>query len=533
MRFSFANTHVYPGCKIGCPAVDRAARPARAIDTIPRSAPIVAAFRARPDLIFANGFNRLVLAGFIGALSGAAHAALTVGPSVLETYGYMSDPAYGPCINAALSDDARWLTFSCFSSDIAPGDDNDRYDTFLLDRRTRQVQRISVGSLGQEHRFDSHRGFVSPDGRRVVFNSYAKLDPSIPWDYYDLGISNVFLRDLDDGTTVLIGKNNQGDPERLGTSLSTVLHERHEVFFSSGANLFGDDTNDPLSHDLYVRNWRTGALEMISIGVDGAQGDCHTSTHSAVSQNGRYVVFSSCATDLSDDNPLRTNNLFLRDRWLGTTRRLTWPWMGGEFVVSPAYYLDYTAGRLIADRYVPFGAISGELVPGVDNNRVNTYLLDIQTGQIELISRSWDGSPSAEGHRPSMSADGRYLAFYSRSPDIMADPGPTPAVYLKDRFTGEIVNASAGLATPFYSYFAQVNLSANGSTLAFTWRYDDTAPQPYAGRELIYTVSIHGTPIEPPVPEPVPSTSWTGRFAALAALLLGGWITLHRRRRAT
>ncbi|MCR6701846.1 MAG: hypothetical protein NVV68_12115 [Dokdonella sp.] len=50
---------------------------------------------------------------------------------------------------------------------------------------------------------------------------------------------------------------------------------------------------------------------------------------------------------------------------------------------------------------------------------------------------------------------------------------------------------------PFNSHFAQVDLSA-GSTFAFTWRYDDSAPQRYAGRELIYTVSIHGTPLDPP-----------------------------------
>ncbi|ANB19351.1 TolB family protein [Dokdonella koreensis] len=478
--------------------------------------------------------NRLLIAVLAASLAGSADAALTVGPPMLETYGYEGEPSYGPCGNAVLSDDAHWLTFSCFSRDIVPGDDNDRYDTFLLDRQTRQTQRVSVDSLGQEHRFDSNRGVASADGRRVVFNSNAKLDPSIPWDYYKLGISNVFLRDLERGTTSLIGLNSRRESERLGTRLVTAHHRREEVLLLSGANLLGEDTNGPLMEDLYVRNWRTAAIELVSTSTEGHQGNCYTQGDSIISDSGRYIVFMSCASNLSDDNPLRTGNLFLRDRWLGTTRRLTRPWTGGEFIASPSYYLDSTAGRIIGDRYVPFGATSGELVPGVGTIQANTYLLDIQTGQIELISRGWDGSThSAEGWRPSMSADGRYLAFYSRSPDIMVDPGPGPAVYLKDRFTGETVNVTATLARPLYFYFAQVNLSADGSTLAFTWRYDDDAPQPYAGRQLIYTVSIHGTPIAPPEPEPVPATAPMARFAAFVALLLGAWIALRRRRNTT
>lgn len=477
-------------------------------------------------------FNRFLIAGLSAALANAAEAALTVGSPSLETYGYGGQPAFGPCINAALSGDARWLTFSCFSRDIVPGDDNDRYDTFLLDRHTRQTQRISVDSLGQEHRFDSGIGFASQDGLSVVFSSYAKLDPTIPWDYYELGIRNVFLRDLEHGTTALIGLNHLGASEQLGTRLFSVLYDRNEVLLSSGANLLGDDTNNPLTHDLYVRNWYTGTIELISGSPNGEQGNCFTDG-AVISGDGRYAVFVSCASNLTDDNPLGTRNLFVRDRWLGSTRRLTRPWTGGEFIAPHYFNLDLSTGRIIGNRYVPFSAIGGELVPGAHPSQPQAYLLDIQTGQIDAISRSSNGTTVAEGGPPSMSADGRYLAFYSRSPDIMADPGSTPAVYLKDRFTGEIVNASAGLATPFYAYFAQVNLSADGSTLAFTWRYDDNAPQPYAGRELIYTVSIHGTPLEPPTPEPVPSTSATGRLAALAALLLGGWIALRRRRLAT
>lgn len=480
-------------------------------------------------------FNRLAITGLLVALTGSAKAALTVGLPILETISFRDGgPTYGPCITPTLSESARLMSFLCQSSDIVPGDDNDRYDTFLLDRETAQLVRISIDSFGHEHRFDSNIGLPSDGQSKVAFNSYAKLDATIPWEYHGLGISNVFLRDLILGTTTIIGLNAQGETEQLGTQLAAVLYDRQEVLLSSGANLLGMDTNGALTRDLFIRNWKSGDIELISASPTGEQGNCFTENQSVVSNDGRYVAFVSCASNLTSDNQLGTRNLFLRDRWLKTTRRLSRPWNGGEFITSPTYNLDSSSGRIIANRYLAFSAIGGDFVVGSIGTQSIAYLIDINTNQIELLSHTWSepGSP-AEGRRPSMSADGRYVAFHSRSPNIQESPTSTPAVYIKDRVTGEIVNVTQSLPATS-PYPPSISLSADGSTLAFSWRYDEAAPQPYTGRELIYTVSIRGTPIAPPRPEPVPSTSWMGRVAALTAFsLLGGWITLRRRRRAT
>lgn len=178
-----------------------------------------------------------------------------------------------------------------------------------------------------------------------------------------------------------------------------------------------------------------------------------------------------------------------------------------------------------------FSATTAELAAGTGAIQPNSYLLDILTGEIELISSAWDGSPNPlGGERLSVSGDGRFVAFSSRSPLITPDPGPVPAAYLKDRRTGEIVNISALFDRQPTTDRPVVNLSADGSTLALTWRHGDDEPEPYRGRMLIYTVSISGTPIEPHVPMPIPATSIVGRLCG-AVLLLGIGVEWVRRRR--
>lgn len=471
------------------------------------------------------------------ALVGHACAALSIGPPMLETYGYGGGPAFGPCGSPMLSSRADYMTFLCLSDDVVMGDSNERSDVFILDRSTRQVARISVDSLNQEHRFNSGPGFPSSDGRYVLFNSNGRLDPVLPWDYHDNGIVNVFLRDVDAQTTILVGRDGAGEPHVRGTSFAATMFQQRKLLFASADNLLGGpDINGPFGFDLYLRNWQSGEFELVSGTQDGIQGNCSSGIFGVVSDDGRYIVFSSCASNLTEDNPGQVSNLFLHDRSTGAKRRLTRPWHGGEFTYpGPSFSVDLGARSLAAGRYVTFSSYGTEFVQGVDPDTPfpNVYLLDIHTGTIELVSRSWDGAPAPEGgQRIVMSADGRYLAFTSRSPTILPDPGVTPAIYVKDRRTGEMVNVSASLGPIHPSHAPELDLSDDGSTLAFSWRHADTAAPPYAGRVLIYTVSISGTLIEPPVPEPVPSLSFMVRLGAAVLLLLAGigWLSQRRRR---
>lgn len=468
-------------------------------------------------------------------VAGEASAALLLGAPVLETYSHWGGPAFGPCGGPVLSRTGTYLAFLCVSGDVVAGDDNDRADSFLLNRTTREVVRVSVDSAQQDYRFDSGWGIPSDDGSKVLFGSNGPLDPALPWKYYDFGIENVFLRDVAAGTTVLVGKDFMGASRFSGTVLSAAAFESDEVVFASTDNLLGGaDANGPFAYDIYIRNWRTGHVELIS-GADGqVQGDCGSGTAGVLSRDGRYVVFDSCSSNLTNDNPQKVSNLFIHDRLTGEKRRLTRPWHGGEFSYRWfAYGFGVGARRIIADRYVTFFSNGTEFVEevGPDSYNYNSYLLDIRDGSIELISRAWDGSPAARGGTNiDMSADGRYIAFASLSPDILPSPEATPAIYVKDRWTGEIVNASAPLGAMHPSVVANLDLSDDGSTLAFAWRYPETAPAPYAGRTLVYTVSIGSTSTEPPAPEPVPSMSAIARTGAAIGLLFVGLGCLRSRR---
>jgi Tol biopolymer transport system component len=195
------------------------------------------------------------------------------------------------------------------------------------------------------------------------------------------------------------------------------------------------------------------------------------------SPDGRYVVFQSNAANLTDDNPQRLYNLFLRDRMLGTTRRLTFPFSGGEFSSQPSFSSNL---HITADnRHVQFAAGGSEFTEDSDPAvPLAVYEIDLQTGQIDLISRGVNAAPlNASAFGAAFSADGRYMAFETAATNVSEDPGALPGVFVRDRLTGETVNVSAALGTPPHTLPGQVALSADGSTVAFSWpRWNATFP---------------------------------------------------------
>src|SRR5690606_25552438 len=81
-----------------------------------------------------------------------------------------------------------------------------------------------------------------------------------------------------------------------------------------------------------------------------------------------------------------------------------------------------------------------------------------------------DNQPlNASAFGVSFSDDGRYMAFETSATNVSEDPGPLPGVFVRDRLTGETVNVSAALGMPPHTLPGHVTLSADGSTVAFSW----------------------------------------------------------------
>lgn len=471
-----------------------------------------------------------LLAGAIGSFAPLPALALDPQAPVVVSMTWLGTPAVGPCGNPHFDRGAaRYLAFYCFGA-LTPDDDNERPDTFWYDRATGVLERVSLTSAGEDIRFESFDGFPSSDGRYVPLESLGPLHPDATPALPGFERRNAFLRDRIAGTTDFISRNALGQLTLLGVGLEDALPERSEVLLQSQSRL-QSPPDDPLATNtnLYVRNWLTGAVELISGTAEGELAD-RTAGRGRLSTGGHYALFTSSATNLPGAPPVGSgSNLYLRDRHAETTQRLTFPWQGGEF--TGEFSVDIHRPRITPDgRYVLYASRHPEVLPydpSVTLLWQQVYLLDRQTGVTERISVDAAGMPGdGLSSTVDMSDDGRYLAFYSRSGNL---PAGGRAIYVIDRQTGTWANVTAPLG-PDSGGSPNLELARDGSAIAFTWRVTDPALPALRDRTLMYVVDlgIAGPPPEP-VAVPGPGRGW---LLLLAALLAVGAFAAGRRRPA-
>jgi Tol biopolymer transport system component len=175
-----------------------------------------------------------------------------------------------------------------------------------------------------------------------------------------------------------------------------------------------------------------GLFDLVSQNAWGmsSTGGNEGSSH-AISADGRYVVFSSLASDLVPDDTNYSYDVFLRDRVTGTTTRVS---LGPGGVEGNGF--SYPATISADGRHVAFTSNATNLVAGDTNGRYDVFVRDVDDNRTVLVSVATGGAHSdGDSGFPSVSADGRYVAFVAHATTLA--PGTVPngpmQVYLRDR----------------------------------------------------------------------------------------------------
>ena len=171
-----------------------------------------------------------------------------------------------------------------------------------------------------------------------------------------------------------------------------------------------------------------GDTTRVSVASDGAQGNGY-SYHPSISADGRYVAFESYATNLVSGDTNGYIDVFVHDRQGGGTTRVSVTSdgaQGGTGSWNPSISAD--------GRYVAFMSAASNLVSG-DTCCSDIFVHDRQSGQTTRVSVASDG---AQGNNhswyPSISADGRYVAFHSYASNLVSgDTNSAPDVFVHDR----------------------------------------------------------------------------------------------------
>ncbi|HEY2868776.1 MAG TPA: hypothetical protein VGJ11_04670 [Gaiellales bacterium] len=340
-----------------------------------------------------------------------------------------SDP-FGGSHATAISGAGRYVVFRSDAPSLVPHDTNHAQDIFVRDLIAHTTRRMSISTDGVQANGRSEEPTISADGRYVAFSSTATN--LVHGDTN--GASDIFVRDRATGVTRRVSVSSRGRQANAESAAPQLTrHGRYVVFASPASTLVSGDTNG-LS-DIFLRDRHTGSTRRVSVANSGAQAsESSTRTGSnapAISAHGRYVVFHSDAANLVSGDTNRAFDIFVRDRVLHTTRRVS---VGDAGQQADAESL---APAVISGngRYVAFASLADDLVSGDTNGITDVFIRDLSLRTTFIGSLASDGTQGNDGSAPAaLSPDGRFLAFSSWAGSLVSnDRSPGPDVFVRDQ----------------------------------------------------------------------------------------------------
>jgi Tol biopolymer transport system component len=338
--------------------------------------------------------------------------------------------ANGDCGNfgISISSDGRFVAFTGYATNLVPGDTNGFYDIFVHDRQLGTTERVSVDSSGAQSNDASYISSISADGRYVAFESFATN--LVPGDTN--GVPDIFVRDRQLGTTERVSVDSGGVQGNGNTYFPCISADGRWVTFSGFAsNLVAGDTNG--DYDVFVRDRQLGTTERVSVDSSGMEANGGSGFFpNAISTDGRFVVFNSTATNLVPGDTNAMSDLFVRDRQLDTTDRVSVSSGGAE---ANADSINSFMAISPNGRFVTFASSASNLVTGDVNAADDVFLRDRALGTTERLSLSSAGQQGFGHSRyPSVSDDGRWVAFSSSAPNLVSgDTNLASDVFVRDR----------------------------------------------------------------------------------------------------
>ncbi len=415
---------------------------------------------------------------------------MTITPVSVDSAGNLGNRgSYQPSISA----DGRFVLFTSDASNIVPGDTNNTFDTFVRDRLTNTTTRVSVDSAGNQANDASNGSSISADGRFVAFLSNASnIVPGDTNSSYD-----VFVRDTLTNTTTRVSVDSAGNQANMGSDRASISADgRFVVFLSNASNIVPGDTNK--RNDIFVRDRLTNTTTRVSVDSAGNQQNGSSLFNApSISADGRFVAFDSNASNIVPGDTNNTRDIFVRDRLTNTTTRVSVDSAGNQ------RNSDSYSPSLSADgRFVAFTYGASIPVPGDTNTINDIFVRDTLTNTTTRVSVDSAGNQANfRSYNASISADGRFVAFSSDASNIV--PGDTNRerdmvvrdIFVRDTLTNTTTRVSVDSAgNQANSSSDSPSISADGRFVAFDSKSSNLVPGDTNNTRDIFVVDTSSTP---------------------------------------
>ncbi|MEM7118412.1 MAG: hypothetical protein AAF614_38670 [Chloroflexota bacterium] len=406
-----------------------------------------------------------------------------------------SNEANGSSHTPSLSSNGRFVAFMSSAANLVDNDGNGLQDIFVYDRQTDTVERVSVDSSGNEADGGSSIPAISGDGRFVAFVSDARNLVGGDSGFFN----DIFLHDRQHNNTIRISEDSSGTVGNDDSGSARISGNGRFVAFASRANnLVADDNNN--HRDIFVYDQEDDVMTRVSVASDGSEGNGSSrnpsisddgrfisflswadnlvegdtngvadvfvhdqqtgettrvsvsnsggeavlgSDDQAISGNGRFVAFESASENLVSDDTNGRPDIFVHDRQAGITARISKEIFatgsggggggGGAGSNGVASNIDLSSdGQLIT-----YAFFFSDLI---DNDSNFTFDIFVYNQQSDVNSRisvdSNDNEANGQSGFPSISGNGRFVAFESRANNLVSnDSNGSTDIFVKEQAT--------------------------------------------------------------------------------------------------
>lgn len=365
----------------------------------------------------------------------------------------------------SVSADHLFLAFESEAPDLVPGDTNGVSDVFLKDLVSGELFLVSQGLGGLPADGRSDHATISGNARFVVFESEATN--LVPDDTN--GVRDVFLYDHWMGTITRVSVSSAGVQGNAPSGIggldrgSHIDHNGNRVAFASNASNLVLGDTNGLS-DVFVYQRPSGQVTRISVGPAGLQAN-GASQQPSLSANGARVAFITTATNLVTPDLGGHFDVLVVQLNTGALWRASQDSLGNQADGS-----SFGPSLSSDGRYVAYESFATNLVPGDGNGTMDVFVHDTSAGSTERVSVGWLGQEANSFAQSAwISGDGARVAFSSAATNLIPGGSTIQSVYVHDRIGGTTERWSESSAGQVgFGGAVEPFLTADGTRVAFT-----------------------------------------------------------------